>query len=99
MKLLTTICGPDKSKSAASLYMKHRYDLPPSCTMGCTTMYVTTMVTTKEENADETIFAEVKFNFPEKIKIYQEVESYQFLDLVADLGDILVLPWDCLYWT
>ena len=59
--------------------------------MGCTTMDVTTMVTTKEENEDETVFAEVKFSFPGRIKIYQEVESYQFLDLVANLGGYLGL--------
>ena len=49
------------------------------------------MVTTKEENEDETVFAEVKFSFPGRIKIYQEVESYQFLDLVANLGGYLGL--------
>ena len=91
MKLSTTICGPDASKSASALYMKHRYDLPPSCTMGCTTMDVTIMSTSKEEHADDTVFAEVRFSFPEKIKIYQEVESYEFLDLMADLGGYLGL--------
>ena len=49
------------------------------------------MVTSKEEHANETVFATVKFIFPEKIKIYQEIESYQLLDLVADLGGYLGL--------
>ena len=91
MKLMANICGPDTSKSAAAFYMEHRYYLPPSCTMGCTTMDVTIMSTRKEEHADETVFAEVRFSFPEKIKIYQEIESYEFLDLMADLGGYLGL--------
>ena len=45
----------------------------------------------QKESDDKTVFAEVKFRFPEKIKIFQEVESYQFLDLVADLGGYLGL--------
>ena len=91
MKLLINICGPDTSKATAALYYKHRDDLPLSCSMGCTTMDVTIMSTSKEKHADETVFAEVRFSFPEKIKIYQEVESYEFLDLVADLGGYLGL--------
>ena len=54
-------------------------------------MDVTIMSTRKEEHADETVFAEVRFSFPEKIKIYQEIESYQLLNLVADLGGYLGL--------
>ena len=91
MKLSTTICGPDTSKSAAALYLDHRYSLAPSCTTGCTSMDVTIWQTSKEENYDKRVFAEVRFIFPEKIKIFQEVESYQFLDLVADLGGYLGL--------
>ena len=49
------------------------------------------MSTTKDEIDDETVVAEVQFKFPENIKIFQEVESYQFLDLVADLGGYLGL--------
>ena len=88
---MANICGPDTSKSAAHFYMEHRYYLPPSCTMGCTTMDVSTMVTSKEQSANETVLATVKFIFPEKIKIYQEIESYQLLNLVADLGGYLGL--------
>ena len=91
MNLQTTICGPDVSKSAAVLYMNHRYYLPPSCTVGCTTMEVTIWPTSKEQHYDKKVFAEVRFRLPEKIKIFQEVESYEFLDLVADLGGYLGL--------
>ena len=91
MNLSTTICGPDVSRSAAALYINHRYYLPPSCPMGCTTMDVAIWATSKEENLDKKVFAEVRFRLPEKIKIFQEVESYQFLDLVADLGGYLGL--------
>ena len=93
MKLLINICGPDTSKAAAALYYKHRDDLPPSCSMGCTTMDVTIMAAASSQqhkNLREN-FAEVKFRFKEKIKIFQEVESYEFLDLVADLGGYLGL--------
>ena len=91
MKLSTTICGPDTSKSAAALFLKHRYDLPPSCTMGCTTMDVSIWQTSMAKNHDETVVASVIFRFPEKINIFKEVESYKFLDLVADLGGYLGL--------
>ena len=91
MKLSTTICGPDTSKSAAASYLEHRYDLPPSCSMACTTMDVSIWQTSMAKNYDETVFAEVAFRFPDKINIFQEVESYQFLDLVADLGGYLGL--------
>ena len=91
MKLLTTICGPDTSKSAAALYKKHRYSLPPSFTRGCITMHVTTNSKSKAKNYSETVFAYLKFRFPENIKTFQEVESYQLLDLVADLGGYLGL--------
>ena len=91
MKLLINICGPDTSKAAAALFRKHRDDLPPSCTMGCSTMDVTIMAAASYKNLRRGNFAEVKFRFKEKIKIYQEVESYEFLDLVADLGGYLGL--------
>ena len=91
MKLSTTICGPDTSKSAAAFYVEHRYDLPASCSMACTTMDVSIWQTSKARNYDETVFAEVAFRFPDKINIFKEVESYEFLDLVADLGGYLGL--------
>ena len=91
MQLSPTICGPDTSKSAAASYLEHRYDLPPPCSKACTTMDVSIWQTSMTKNYDETVFAEVAFRFPDKINIFQEVESYEILDLVADLGGYLGL--------
>ena len=76
---------------AAMEYRSHRYDQPPSCSRPCTSMEVTTNYAFKRKNENKDIDSEVRFLFPAKIKVYTEVEAYQVMSLVADIGGSLGL--------
>lgn len=78
------ICKPESSQKAAKIYEENRYPAhrvcPRSCKKKISTVYLARYV-----NEDKTA-SHVTFNFGKLIEVSVEVESYRFLNMVAEIG-------------
>jgi len=85
-----TICRPDTSKRAAEQYNRHRYPSHKVCRRSCTKMKISTVYLARYVNEDQ-MTSYVTFNFGKLIDVSVEVESYRFLNMVAEIGGYLGL--------
>ena len=80
-----TICGPETSLKAAEIYNDNRYPFNTVCPRACTKMKISTVYLARYVNDDNST-SYVTFNFGKLIDISVEVESYRFLNMVAEIG-------------
>ena len=80
-----TICRPEWSKRAAELYNENRYPSHEVCRRSCTKMKISTVYLARYVNEDK-MTSYVTFNFGKLIDVSVEVESYRFLNMVAEIG-------------
>ena len=79
------ICKPESSQKAAKIYEENRYPAHRVCPRSCTKMKISTVYLARYVNDDKTS-SHVTFNFGKLIEVSVEVESYRFLNMVAEIG-------------
>ena len=79
------ICKPDSSRKAAKIYEENRYPAHGVCPRSCKKMKISTVYLARYVNEDKTS-SHVTFNFGKLIEVSVEVESYRFLNMVAEIG-------------
>ena len=79
------ICKPESSRKAAKIYEENRYPAHRVCPRSCKKMKISTVYLARYVNEDKTA-SHVTFNFGKLIEVSVEVESYRFLNMVAEIG-------------
>ena len=79
------ICRPESSYIAAEIYRRNRYPSHQVCPRSCTKMKISTVYLARYVN-DNKNTSSVTFNFGKLIDVSVEVESYRFLNMVAEIG-------------
>ena len=79
------ICKPELSQKAAKIYEENRYPAHGVCPRSCKKMKISTVYLARYVNEDKTA-SHVTFNFGKLIEVSVEVESYRFLNMVAEIG-------------
>ena len=79
------ICKPELSQKAAKIYEENRYPAHRVCPRSCKKMKISTVYLARYVNEDKTA-SHVTFNFGKLIEVSVEVESYRFLNMVAEIG-------------
>ena len=80
-----SICKLGASQQAAELYGEHRYPAHTVCPRSCKKMKISTVYLARYVHEDKTA-SQVTFNFGKLIDVSVEVESYRFLNMVAEIG-------------
>ena len=72
---------------AAKIYNENRYPSNTVCPRACTKMKISTVYLARYVN-DNKEATHVTFNFGKLIDVSIEVESYRFLNMVAEIGGL-----------